>query len=385
MLRLAGLDGQDDRELITSQTGAEVVLGQVLYLNDQVLMSRPFDAEALAFTGPPRALLGGVLNLQAAHLGAFSASAAGVLGFVADEGQVGRAELEWLAPDGRSLGRLPGSLTSAQGLAISPDGTQLAVSEVDPATGAFDLWIDRLDRDAAVRFTYEPESEVLPRWTRDGRWITYAVVSGQQAAIARKPAGGSGEPELLVRMDESCFPCDWSHDGRRLVFSSRDASGDHDLWLLDLDHPAAPRVLRATPYSEASAAFSPDDRWVAYHSTETGQWEVFVERLDGAGGRYRISRDSGGHPAWSPDGTCIYYLDLNGRLLATDVAIDGGDLTLGATRVLARGLELGLASAYAVDARNGRLLVLRPVQDPSLQRLQVVTGWPGLLGVAPRR
>jgi Tol biopolymer transport system component/predicted Ser/Thr protein kinase len=380
LLRLASLDGREDRELIPSQTGAQLVAGQLLYVQDQVLMNRPFDAGDRRFTGDARPLLDGVLNLQAAHLGVFSASEAGVLGFVADAGTLGRTALEWLDPDGTPQGRVPGSLTSSQGLALAPDGKQLAVSQVDPRTGTFDLWLNDLDRDAAVRFTYESQSEVLPVWSRDGRWVTYAAVNGQKTDIYRKATGGTDQPELLMTMDaEGCFPSDWSHDGRRLLFSTRDAAGDHDLWLLDLDRPDTPTSVRATPYAESSARFSPDDQWVAYHSTETGQWEVFVKHLGQEGGRYRISGESGGHPMWSPDGRRLYYLDLGGRLLATEVELGDDNLTVGATTVLATGIELGPASSFTLDARTGRLLVLRSLEDASLSTLQLVTGWTGLL------
>jgi Tol biopolymer transport system component len=378
-LRLASLDGATDRELMATQTNAAYVDGQILHVHDSNLMSRPFSAADLEFTGPPRPLLGEVLALQAAHAATFSASGAGVLAYVGGSGVFGRSRLSWHAPDGEPQSTMPHELLSPQGLDLAADGRRLAIAQADQRTGTYDIWVYEVGREVGARFTFHTESELSPVWSSDGRWITYASTSGGDDAIYRKLASGAGQPELLVEVDGSAVPAGWSHDDRKLAFQLIDDTGDADIWLHDLDHPDTLRPLRATPFNEGQARFSPDDRWLAYTSLESGSPEVYVERLEAGGGRYRISTDGGSLPIWAGDGTAVFFLDVTGRIQRTTLEMRGESLVIGETVVVTDGVEGGLIRTYDVDRTTGRLVAQRALADRVSDRLQLVTGWQNLL------
>ncbi len=378
-LRLASLDGTVNRELISSQTDAVYAAGHVLHVHEANLMSRPFSLDSLEFTGPPRPLLGGVLALQAAHVATVSASDAGVLTYVGGSGVFGRSQLQWHRGGGEPDGALPHDLLSPQGLDLSPDGTRLAVSQADERNGTFDIWIYEVGREVGARFTFDNESELSPTWSSGGGWIAYAATVSGDDVIYRKRASGAGQPELMVRIDGSATPSGWSSDDRRLLFSVVDSSGDSDIWVHDLDHPDTLRPLRATPFLEGQARFSPDDRWLAYTSVESGRPEVFVEALAEGGGRYRISADGASLARWNADGSALFFRDLTGRLLRTALTTRDGALIIGQTVVVTQGLEDSLAPVYAIDHAGGRLLVQRSLSDRVSDSLQLVTGWQNLL------
>jgi Tol biopolymer transport system component len=379
VLRLGSIDGSTDRELLVSQTNGQFVDGHILHVHEANLMARPFSVSSLEITGPPRPVLGGVLSLNAAHVGVFSASEAGLLGYVAGDGVFGLSRLTWFSPGGDEMGTLPEAITVPQGISVSPDGRRIAVSRADDRAGTFDIWIYEKGRDVGARFTFESETEVNPIWSSDGEWITYSGTTHGGNSIFIKPANGAGRPRQIADLEGSLFPSSWSQDDRRLLLTWVRNTGQFDIWMLDRDQPDSLRAWRETPFNEGNATFSPDDRWIAYTSDETGTLEIFVESALGDGARYRISSNSGVHPRWAPDGDRLYYLDTTGNLMATAVEDRGGALVVGETVSVANGLEIGLRASYAVDPISGDLLIQRPLQDRVSDQLQLVMGWQNLL------
>ncbi len=378
-LRLGSIDGSVDRELVASQTNGAYVDGHLLHVHEANLMARPFSLSDLEITGPPRPVVGGVLRLPAAHVGVFSASEAGVLTYVGGDGIFGLSRMQWIDPDGEALTSIPEAVTSPQGLAVSPDGRQVAVSRADNRAGTFDLWLFEQGREVGARFTFESETEMAPVWTSNGDWVSYSGTTPDGNDIFHKLATGAGRPRTLVSVGGNTQPTSWSRDDRRLLINRGSDSGDFDIWLLDRDAPDSLRAVRETPFLESNAKFSPDDRWIAYNSNETGTMEVFVESFLGGGARYRISGSTGAHPHWAPDGSRLYYIDTRGNLLATRLEMHDDALAIGMTTTIATGLELALRTSFSVDPSTGNLLLLRPVQDRVSDRVQLVTGWQSLL------
>jgi len=218
-----------------------------------------------------------------------------------------------------------------------------------------------------------------PTGTSDGRWVTYTSTAGMKDMLLRKLASGAGRPEVLAEIDGSAYATDWSQDDQRLLIQIVDDSGDTDIYLLDLAAGEQPQPLRATQFNEGQARFSPDGRWIAYTSLESGNPEIFVESLGEDGARYRISTDGGSLAAWSATGDALYYADLAGGLLVTEIVIAGRSLTVGKTRRIASDMDAGLVRTYSIDRATGRLIIQRSVQDRVSNHLQLVTGWQNLL------
>jgi len=379
-LRITSRDSSQGRDLLASQTNAIYAGGSLLHVHENNLMARPFSLEELAFTGPPRPLLGGVLSLLAAHVGILSATDAGVLAYVSGGGVFGRHQLHWYDNDGRPVSVLPAEFLSPQGVALSPDGRYVAISQADERTGTFDIWIYERSREMGARFTFGSSSETNPIWTADGQWVTYSDVGGQGVeAIYRKRASGAGQPELLVESQSPIWPSCWSHDGRRFIYMQMNDQTATDLWLLDLDDPGNPRPWRASAFNEGQAEFSPDDRWIAYVSVESGLPELFIESMIAGGGRYRISTSGGGMPQWAADMSAIYYIDNGGRIIETVIEAREGSLVIGASREIIDGGAFARSRTFAFDQSTGEVLLLRPVQSRVSETLQLVTGWQNML------
>ncbi len=270
-------------------------------------------------------------------------------------------------------------MTSPQGIDLSPDGQSVAVAKADNRNGTFDIWIYEAAREVGARFTFETESELAPVWSADGRRICYSASTATGTAIFEKVASGAGRPTKIVDQPGNAYPSGWSHDDLRLAYTLVGDDGDWDLWVLDRGRADSLYTLRESPFDEGMAVFSPDDRWLAYNSNETGLPEIFVESLAGDGARYRISGSGGMHAQWSGDGTRLYYLDTVGNLYETRLETGAGALAIGETRIIASGIEVSIRKTFAVDRATGRLLAQRPEQDRVSNQFQLVTGWQNLL------
>jgi eukaryotic-like serine/threonine-protein kinase len=376
ILRVASLDGTVHKDLLPSQTSASFAAGHLLYLFENNLMARPFSTAKLAFTGPPQPLLGGVLTLNAAHVGVFSLTEAGVLAFVRHGSFFSDARLAWVEGSERvPLIERAGSLL---GIAIAPDGQRLAMSRVDEQLGSFDIWVHDIERDLATRLSFAPESEMAPIWSPDGRWIAYRAEQGGRFQLVRQLSDGSSRPEVLLESDFVMNPQSFSPDGRTLAFGKLDKDGRFSIELLDLSAGGEPQLFREVVYGMNEAAFSPDGRWLAFASDETGQQEVFVESVATGGGRWRISARGGFTPAWSPQGDRLYYLNPSGAIQATEIVSTANGIAIGRTESITNGVVQGLFATYAVDPATGRLLVQVPAQESLANRIELINGWQGL-------
>jgi hypothetical protein len=379
VLRLASADGETSRDLMLCQSSAIYAAGHILYVHDNNLMARPFSLDSLDFTGPPRAVMGDVLLLGGAQFGAFSASEAGMLSFMVAGGSFGEARLEWVAEDG---GRevLVEHARSTLGFDISPDGTRLAMAVVDEQLGTYDIWIHEIERALATRFSFAPESEFGPRWSPDGKWIAYSGEEDGRTVVFRKPVTGGGRAEVVARSEDDVVMGDWSPDAVRIGVTNQSTSG-FGIGLVDVaDGGGEPVPYRDMPYAMGQPDWSPDGRWLAYVSDETGQTEVFVESLEPDGGRWRISTNAGTSPRWSADGSRVFHLSANGDLMATEIAYPDDGLAIGRTSRVTAGVVTSLQDTYTEDPVTGRLIVQVPAQAGMNGRIELVTNWQSLLG-----
>ncbi len=203
---------------------------------------------------------------------------------------------------------------------ISPDGQRLVVEGTDAGD---DIWVVDLRRGTTTRVTFDSGEDETPAWSPDGKWVAYASSrAGQQRTIFRRAADGSGPEEKLFAAPDHMHVDDWSHDGRSLLLTVDAASTKTDIWVLPLDGTGKAKPLLNSGFAEANARFSPDGRWIAYESNESGRGEVYVQRFPALGGKVQVSTDGGGQPVWSLDGRQLFYRG-GGKLISVSVA--GGD------------------------------------------------------------
>jgi eukaryotic-like serine/threonine-protein kinase len=230
---------------------------------------------------------------------------------------------------GKQLGyaEQPGTY-SYYDFALSPDGKRLAGSKIDPrAGGETGIWLLDLLRGVSTRFTFDQAPDSAPVWSPDSSRVAFAASRAGGNGIYQKTTNGAGKEQALVSVtgDEK-FPVDWSHDGRFLLYTQVDPQTHADLWVLPLAADGTPSGT-ATPFantafSEEQGRFSPDTRWIAYASDESGRSEIYVQPFPAppnGGSKIAISRDGGSQPRWRRDGKELFYSSLDGKLMAVDV------------------------------------------------------------------
>ena len=189
-------------------------------------------------------------------------------------------ELVWLDRSGATIGRV-GDVASYFSLAVSPDGSKVAVPVSNSIVGTNDLWICDVQRDLRSRVTFDDGEDLSPVWSSDGRQVYFVSNRSGDLKVYRLTPGTTGEPELIVGSDRPMTPTSESPDGSRLLLTRESEAAGSDLVILDLDRGGDPQPFRATRFNEDHAAFSPDGRWVAYASDESGRFEIYLTPVDG--------------------------------------------------------------------------------------------------------
>jgi eukaryotic-like serine/threonine-protein kinase len=376
-LRMHSLDDDSEQSLMVCQTNVAIADEHIIYAFDDILMARPFSTDKLEFTGPAVPLTSGVMNIQGAHLGVFSAVSSGTLAYAPSGHVFNQAALQWLDVDGQTRDLDPGAKITI-GFDVSPSGEHVAMSVIDDATGTADLWLLEIARDLRTRLTFATEVESNPVWSADGLWITYANDGDGRSQVYRKLVSGIGEPEQLTNYSGEITPSDWSADGRYIACSITDTTGNNGIAVLDLESREIV-MFRNSEFTEAQPVYSPDDRWLAYVSNETGDPEIFVESMVAGGGRWRVSTSGGVNPLWSPSGDRIHYVTLAGRVLSTVVNETGGGLRFGETIQLGEGVGVSPSRNIAVNNATGELLVTRSMSQDRSNMMNLVTHWQQLI------
>ena len=270
------------------------------------LFAVPFDITRLETTGTPTPVLENVRGTPSSGVVHASIAQNGLLAYVAGEPENPTRHLKWFYPDGHDeplAGIEPGRYRNPT---LSPDGKSVALTVARNRSS--DIWVFGLESESRTRLTFEHENSG-PIWTPDGKSVIfYSMREGSGAAYITAADGSGGERLLYAGpAGTSSTPHDVSADGRLLLLST-DGDNKLDLWVKSLVDPEAEVLPFLTgPSDETTGRFSPDGRWIAYASDETGDYQVFVRPYPGPGGRWQISNDGGVRPQWSHDGRQIHY------------------------------------------------------------------------------
>ncbi|MGH9816767.1 MAG: protein kinase domain-containing protein, partial [Candidatus Acidiferrales bacterium] len=376
---LASLSGGPPKRLIAAASNAVFAAGHILFARDSLLMAQAFDAHKLELSGEAFPIAEGIQNDASFSRGVFSASETGVLIYHTGALSPGTS-LEWFDRRGKRLGTL-GEPSVYIDLKISPDGSKVAVAVADPRIGPPDVWIFETARGLRTRFTFDPGSETNPVWSPDGTRLVYrtSTVRGIPDLYTKSVAGASQE-SLLLESALAKIPISWSSDGRFLAYETRgSATTVADIWILPLGEGGKPTVFLETRFREGQPHFSPDGRWLAYVSDESGRDEVYVTPFPGPGRKWQISTSGGDQPRWRRDGKEIFYLAHSNAMTAVEVSARADTFDVGAAKPLFQALPLRGGNAYDVTADGQRFLVNLLLQQQSSEPMTLVINWPEAL------
>src|SRR5262245_61013829 len=370
-IKLGTLGSLESRTVGRTEMGALFADGYLLSTSGGTLLAQRFDPGSGRTSGVAVAVVEGVRE--------FSVSRNGVLAY-RPSSSAPQSRLVWVDRGGRMLGQAapPGQYLEIR---LSPEGTRVAVGMVQPPAPVADLWVRDLVRGVTSRVTFGSAHNVFPVWSPDGSRIAYASNrGGQYHTLIRSASGTGGEDSLPHEPGGTDLPLDWSADGRTIAIAHQGASG-WDIWLLGTDPGQAPNKFLQSPFHERFARISPDGRWLAYSSNESGRSEVYVVPLAGGAGKWQVSTAGGDDPFWRKDGRELLYLAPDRTINAVAIG-PGAGFEPGTPRPLFRvdlveAVFAGTRWCPTADAQ--RFLLQVPAGGSATTSLNVVSGWPSEL------
>ena len=350
--------------------------GYLLFVRDKTLVAQPFDAKGLKTTGEPIPLAEKI-GTDNVGLARFSVSRDGVLVYrTGDSG----GRLLWRDRAGRELDSL-GDQAAYTNPALSPAGDRLAFNLADPRSGKNDIWVRDLARGVNSRFTLGAGNNFRALWSSDGSTIVFSSDRDGNPDLYEKSTRGQGGEKLLLKSDEPKSASAWTRDGRYIGYTSQNQKSVTDIWVLPTFGDRKPIPVLVSPFLESQPMFSPDGRFVAYVSNESGAAEIYVQTFPDGGGKWQVSSSGGVDPSWRGDGRELYYRSPDQKLMAVEIG-SGAEFQAGIPQALFPiRVQPGVArNKYIPSADGQRFLFVAPLGRESMTPTTVVLNWPASLG-----
>jgi serine/threonine protein kinase len=313
----------DPKQLVVSRSNLGYANGYLFYLDDKTsLRATPFDLAKRAVGSDSQVIADQVGYQPSISWGTFSVSENGTIVYNATLGAT-LSVLTWYDRAGKELGHV-GDIGVVSNPTLSPDGSRVAIDIADAKANDVNIWLGDLNRGTNSRFTFDTTEDVGGVWSRDGSMIAYRSLQAKDTNLFLKQAQGLQPPRLIFSVSANGHPTDdlipnsWSPDDKLLLATLQAAAGGSQLALIQ------PSSGKMTPFlntqsSESNGQISPDGKWVAYASNESGDWEVYVTTFPTATGKWQVSRGGGTEPRWRGDGKEIFYIGPKSMLTAVTV------------------------------------------------------------------
>jgi serine/threonine protein kinase len=380
---IGALDGSVSRLLTPSGGDARyLATGWLLWVRAGALVAQRLDLAHSALTGELLTLAPGVSTDVWRH-SAVSVSSKGEVAYRAPGGS--HRQLIWFDRSGK----LQGTLAEADGAnpsypRVTPDGLRVVVSR--EVQSNYDLWL--LDGGRMSRITFDPAPDAFPALSPDGTVIVFRSGRTGSGDLYKKHLGRADPEELLLHSDRLKTPLSWSADGRFLLYANNDPETGADIWVLPMQGDGKPYAFLQTQFRETAAVFSPDGRWVAYQSNESGSSEIYLRRffvpgetgINGPAEQWQVSTSGGTYPAWRVDGQEVYYLNPEGAMMAAPINVTGAAPVRGApqalfnTRIYRGGQDVQQGTQYGVTD-DGRFLINTELDNDVGIPITLIQNW----------
>jgi serine/threonine protein kinase len=372
---LGSLDSKEKRLVLAASSNVVYAEpGYLVYLrdSDRSLVAQRFDLNSFSTSGDSRVVQSGVRYLPQVDLALFDVAGKRTLVAQTGKGAV-TSQLEWFDRSGKVVGIVggPGSFANPS---LSNDGQKLAFDEPNPNGRMFGIWTRDLGTGAVSRLTLDDSLNQVPIWSPDGKKVVFTSNRNRFNRLYWKNGNGSGAEEQIVDLgaiQEVCW--DWSRDGKFLLVRK-----DRELWAISL------KEMKAMPYLQGKGAirngqFSPDGKWVAYASNESGMWEVYVSPFPEANSKWQVSRGGGEEPRWRSDGKELFYLSSARKLMTVEVKLSSSleardPVELFQTRSRQR-ISSQDVYTYSVGGDGQRFLVNTIIDEPNAAPLSIALNW----------
>jgi eukaryotic-like serine/threonine-protein kinase len=371
LIYAGALDTHEKRVILESaDNGAYAAPGYLIFYRDGSLFGQAFDANKLELSGQPVPLLTGVQFQPRIAEAVFAASTPGVL--VAQKGEdSGSSQLLWFDRRGQEIGAAADAGVYGN-LSLSSDGRAVAVDATDSASQNTDIWTYDLETRSAKRLTFSPAIDSMPVWSADGRRFVFSSNPAGQFDLYLKDANGAEAEKLIPQEGPDRFATDWSRDGKYVLYER-----GTDFWYVTMPEQQ-PTLYVKSASTLQSGQFSPDGKWVAYASNESGRWEIYVTSFPAAHGKWQVSDAGGEQPRWRADGKELYYLSRERKLMAVPVRT-GADFDAGRPQELFQanpreGVATSEQFFYAVS-RDGQKFLINTQIKTAMIPMSVVLNW----------
>jgi Tol biopolymer transport system component len=362
------------RDLVQGASNPRYALsGHLIYAQGGSLVAVPFDSQRLAVMGAATPVVEGVLQTPTTGAAQYSISTTGSLVYIPGGIQGTQSRLVWVSRNGMEqvLAAPPHSYRFPR---LSPDGRRVAVSIIEQES---QTWLYDLSRETLSKFTFEGSQNYNPVWTPDGKRVAFESNDSGALNIFWQLADGSGGLERLTTSPNINAPVSWSPDGQLLAFGEINITTGQNIWILRMkDRKALP--FHRTGSNENEPRFSPDGRWLAYTSDESGRVEVYVQPYPGPGGKWQISTEGGTEPVWNPNGRELFYRNGD-KMMAVDISTQAG-FAASTPRMLFEGRyehpPVRLHN-FDVSPDGQHFLMLKPVdqEQAAPTQINVVLNW----------
>jgi len=371
--------------LMAGDTCPQYADGYLITVRDQTAFARPFDPGSLAFTGDATPLATDVATFAGDEVPVLTASDTGVVAYRTRAGGSGNRSLVWADRNGKQSEPV-GPPVRGVSIQLSPDGERVAYSEA--TNGPDDIWVYDLVHGVKTRLTTDPGHDHGPVWSADSRRVAWDSHRHAEGPTMYERVADGAAPERQIAAPEKGIartPRSYSLNGQYLVYAQSTTGGSPwDLWVLPLTGDAKPFAYAASQFDEYGASISPDGRWMAYATNETGVSQIVVQPFPNpAGGKWQVSMNGGAFPRWRRDSRELYYVAANGDLVAVAVT-PGPTFTVGSSTVLFR-TNFGFSgqpltgAPYDVRGDGQRFLLALSPEDPNATPIRTVVNWPALV------